>query len=32
MGYFVHKLPLDYHEKTDKDDDSVMDLDNFTKI
>ena len=33
LRYFVHKLPVyGYNEKkTDKDDNSYMDLDNFTK-
>ena len=29
--YFVHKLQLGYNEKIEKGDDSVMDLQNFTK-
>ena len=30
--YFVHKLTLAYTEKNEKGDNSVMDLQNFTKV
>ena len=31
LRYFVHKLPLGYDEKKEKGDNSVIDLQNFTK-